>query len=135
MRELLSSSFRSGGSSISSGAGSGTGSSSSSITSSVGGTGSSVSGFRGSGNGITGSVGSISSSGINGFFGSFFSILRAGRESENASGGGSSENDLAHEWYSLNSEWTTHGKQPRGKPTLRVDFARQLVALSQRCKR
>lgn len=60
---------------------------------------------------------------------SVFSLFRrAGRESESGAGSGSSENDLAHEWYSLNSEWTTRGLYniytgSSGKTTLSVDFA------------
>ena len=53
--------------------------------------------------------------------GSSFAAL-ASRKAQSSAGNGSGENDLAHEWYSLNSEWTTrdtnhlHG-EPRGKPT------------------
>ena len=102
--ELLSGSsgFRSSGSSSTSGISSGIASSS----------------FRSGTNGFTGSVRS-NGSGVSSFrsssfnyFSSFFSLVRASRESENASGGSCSENDLAHEWYSLNSEWTTSSLPP-----------------------
>ncbi len=130
--ELLSGSsgFRSSGSGSTSGISSGITSGSSSFRSGTNGFTGSV---RSSGSGIASGVSSFRSSSFN-FFSSFFSLVRASRESENASGGSCSENDLAHEWYSLNSEWTTHGTQPHGKPTLEVDFARQLVVLAQLCK-
>ncbi len=59
----------------------------------------------------------------------------ASRKSQNSAGNGGSENDLAHVWYSLNSEWTTRDTRPCGKATARVDFTGQLITLAARCKR
>ena len=49
-------------------------------------------------------------------------------------GSSSSENDLAHEWYSLNSEWTNHGTQPGRKPACLADFEGQIIASAHLCK-
>jgi hypothetical protein len=56
--------------------------------------------------------------------------LVASRKSQDSAGNGSGENDLAHVWYSLNSEWTTRDTRPCGKATARVDFTRQLITLA-----
>jgi hypothetical protein len=108
------SSFRSSGSGVRSGASGSTGSSGSGVASGVSSTRSGAhgvsSGFRTGSGSVARHVGSIRSGSVSGGFSSFFRLVRAGRESENASGGSSSENDLAHVWYSLNSEWTTHGQ-------------------------
>ena len=122
-------------------------SSGSSVASSVGCSSSSVS-CRGGSIGCNSSSVGCSSSFSSGFgssfgssFGGFRSLFRAGRESESGAGSGSSENDLAHVWYSLNSEWTTRDTTSKwhcgssGKPTSSVDFSRQLIAFVSGCKR
>ena len=82
--------------------------------SSVGRGGSSGSGFR-SGVGCGGS--SFSSSVRSGGSGVF--SLAASRESESGAGSSGDENDLAHVWYSLNSEWTPPGPQHKAYVTVR----------------
>ena len=73
--------------------------------------------------------------------------LVASRERESGAGDGDSENDLAHLWYSLNSEWIharclasvsgwpTWRAATSGKPTAGVDFTGQIISWCVRCKR
>ena len=110
---------------------SGTGSSRSSVSSarsgvssaSGGGVSGARSGVGGDSSGVRSGVGGGGSGVRSGSSGVVSSLFRAGRESESSASGGSGENDLAHEWYSLNSEWTGHGTRPCGKPTSSVAFS------------
>jgi hypothetical protein len=104
----------------------------SSASSSVGSARSSSSSVGGGGGGVGGSSSSVGgssrsvSSGVGGSFrsggsGVFSLFSRASRESESA-GSNSSENDLAHEVYSLNSEWTTRGSMHKANETERKAY-------------
>lgn len=131
--------FRSSGGSVRSSGSGGAGGTSGGVSSASGGTrsggGGIASGVRSDGSGVAGHVSGVRSSAFSGFSSVFFSLARAGRESENAGGSSSSENDLAHVMVILEQRVDHARPKPGGKPTMPVDFARQLIGFKPLCKR